>query len=241
MVLRNDLSDTVAKEAAGRAAVDLVKSGMLVGLGTGSTTSYFIKHLGDLCRKGLQITAVATSRRSAELAESCGIPIIPIAQVVSIDLTVDGADEVDDKKRLIKGGGGALFREKIVAYMSRKMVVVADSSKRVDYLGRFPLPIEIASFAAMATMTHLKNEGLEAALRRGNGGEPYVTDNGNLIADIRLKYPCVNPEEINMQLKSIPGVIETGFFFNLAHRVLIGFPDGHTEFFDDDKTRAKVE
>lgn len=224
------------KEAAGKAAVDFVKDGMIVGLGTGTTTIHFIKYLAEKCRQGLRIATVATSRHSEELAQKLGIPSVNLNDKASIDLTVDGADEIDTKKRLIKGGGGALFHEKIIASMSKEMIVIADSSKLVEHLGRFPLAVEIASFAYLATLRHLQEHGYHAALRKAQNGKYFVTDGGNMIADIQLKYPCLNPEQENEELKTIPGVIETGFFFKLARKVVVGYPDGHIKIFDDENS-----
>ena len=218
----------IAKEAAGKRAADFVKDGMVVGLGTGTTATFFIKYLGVRCQEGLKITAVASSNQSFNLAKSCGIPLLNVDEVVVVDLTVDGADEIDDQKRLIKGGGGALLREKILAYMSKEMVVIVDSTKKVEHLGRFPLPVEISSFAFPATIHHLEKQGYKPALRKTKEGKWFVTDNGNMIVDIQLTFPCLYPEKENEIIKNIPGIIETGFFFHLARRVLIGYPDGHT-------------
>jgi ribose 5-phosphate isomerase A len=215
------------KEALGKTAADLVRDGMLVGLGTGTTIAFFIKYLGVRCQNGLQISAVASSDQSFNLAKSYGIPLVNIDNVFQVDLTVDGADEIDDEKRLIKGGGGALLREKIIASMSKEMVVIVDSTKRVKHLGRFPLPVEIVSFAYRSTLHHLEKAGYIAILRKTKEGSVFITDNGNKIVDVQLAFPCLYPEKENEIIKSIPGVIETGFFFHLAHKVLIGYPDGN--------------
>jgi ribose 5-phosphate isomerase A len=217
---------TIAKEAAGKKAAELVEDGMIVGLGTGSTTRFFISELGKRCRSGLRIKAVATSLASQQQAEKEGIPLIAINTIDTIDLDVDGADEIDPLKRMIKGGGGALFREKIIAGMSKEMIVIVDESKTVEYLGKFPLPIEISSFGHLATLRHLKEKSFIGTLRKTPQLTPFITDNNNLIVDIQLPYPCLNPEEVDKQIKAIPGVIETGFFFELAGRVLIGQNNG---------------
>ena len=227
----NPPSNDVAKEAVGKRAADLVKDGMVVGLGTGTTASFFIKYLGMRCQNGLQISAVASSNRSSSLAKNCGIPLINVDNILGVDLTVDGADEIDDEKRLIKGGGGALLREKIIAFMSNEMVVIADTSKKVKHLGRFPLPVEIASFAFQATLHNLEKKGYKPILRKTNDGKWFITDNGNMIVDIQLAYPCLSPEKEDEIIKNIPGVIETGFFFHLAHKILIGYPDGNIKDF----------
>ncbi|MBS4168525.1 ribose-5-phosphate isomerase RpiA [Parachlamydia sp. AcF125] len=217
-----------AKEAAGQAAAELIKEGMLVGLGTGSTAHYFIKALGQRCREGLQIQAIASSEHSAVLAQEQKIPLLPANQVSYLDITIDGADQIDSQKRMIKGGGGALLREKILAFISKEMVVIIDSSKIVEQFGSFPLPVEIIPFAYQATIKKLDTFGYKGKLREKEGS-PYVSDNGNYIFDVSLSGPCSTPEEDNQKIQSIPGVVETGFFSGLAGRVLIGFPDGRVE------------
>lgn len=225
-------SSIVAKDAAGKAASEMIEPGMIIGLGTGSTVNFFIEHLAQRCHEGLQISAVATSKRSADLAKSKGIPVIDNKEVTFVDLAVDGADEVDHEKRLLKGGGGALLREKIVANMAREFVVIIDESKRVPYLGKFPLAVEIVPFAFHATLYKFEQLGYHCQLRPVKDGEIFVTENGNYIVDINLKYPCQNPEEDDKRLKSIPGVVETGFFLGMTGRVIIGFIDGRVEFWE---------
>lgn len=218
-----------AKKAAGEAAAELIQSNMLVGLGTGSTATYFIKSLGRRCREGLKIKAVATSLDSFELALRENIPLIDPEVIHTLDITVDGADEIDSQKRMIKGGGGALLKEKIVASMSTEMIVIVDITKAVDYLGRFPLPVEIIPFAFESTIYRLQKLGYQGKVRQTNTGERYTTDNGNHIYDIQLPYPCLTPEMDYRTLKDLAGVIEVGIFLNLAGRVIIGHPDGHIE------------
>ncbi len=218
------------KRAAGRAAAAFIEDGMTVGLGTGSTAAYFIERLIERCREEkLKVVALATSERSYAQAKAGGICLYDVNQMNTLDITVDGADEIDHRKRMIKGGGGALLREKIVANMSHEMVVIVDSSKYVEQLGAFPLSIEILPFAYKATLHQLQSLGFNGTLRKNSSGIPYVTDNGNYIVDISLNYPCVNPEQENLKLQSIPGVLETGFFFEMAGRVVIGHSDGHVE------------
>lgn len=220
---------TSAKDAAGKAAAELVQDGMLVGLGTGTTASFFIKHLIDRCQQGLKITAVATSKRSKEMAEAGGIPIIDMDKITEIDFTADGADEIDSQKRMIKGGGGALLREKIVDSASKDMVVIIDSSKLVERLGTFPLPLEVLPFGSHITRHKIEKLGLRGEFRQKEN-ELYLTDNGNYIFDIHFPKPLDDPEVVNERLQAIPGILETGFFFNIAHRVIVGYPDGRVEF-----------
>jgi len=225
--------NAIAKEAVGKSAAALIESGMTVGLGSGTTASYFIAHLGRRCRKeGLDIKAAPTSSHALKQAQKEEIPIIDIETCISLDIAVDGADEVDPQKRMIKGGGGALFREKVIANMSKEFLVIVDETKRVAHLGRFPLAVEISPFAYMATLAQLRNKGYSAALRQDAREGHYKTDNGNYIADVQLEFPCIHPEKDHENIHSIPGVIETGFFLKLAGRILVGFPDKHIEIID---------
>lgn len=219
---------TKAKAAAGKKAAELIEGGMLVGIGTGSTARYFIEALAERCRSGLKIHAVATSAESEQLARDAGIPMTELDRLEEIDLDVDGADEIDPQKRMIKGGGGALFREKIIAGMSKEMIVIVDASKQVTALGNFPLPVEISPFAYLATLRHILDSGYSGAIRKTPEGERYITDNNNLIYDIDLTFPCNNPEEVERKLSEIPGVIDTGFFIGYAGRVITGHEDGST-------------
>jgi ribose 5-phosphate isomerase A len=214
------------KKAVGVRAAELIESGMVVGLGTGTTAFYFIERLIERCRGGLKITAVASSSRSLEQARAGGIPLVDIDQIAHIDITVDGADEIDPLKRMIKGGGGALVREKIVASMSREMIVIIDESKLVHQLGHKKLPVEIIPFGRAATIHKIEKLGYSGKWRKTGSGEFYLTDNGNLIFDIQLREPTSEPEKIDTQLRSLPGVVDTGFFFHLAGRVIVGFNDG---------------
>ena len=217
-----------AKRAAGAAAAELVEDGMVIGLGTGSTAHAFIDCLAERCRDGLMIRAVATSIRTERHAYDLGIPMIDIDTVESLNLDFDGADAIDPQKRMIKGGGGALLREKVIAAMSQEMVVLVDASKSVSELGGHTLPVEIIPFGYRATLAHLANLGFSAHLRNAGNDGKYVTDNGHYIADIQLP-PSIVSEEIHATLLAIPGVVETGFFFDLAGRVIIGHNDGSVE------------
>lgn len=215
-----------AKEAAGKHAADLVVDGMCIGLGTGSTTAFFIEALIARCRQGLKVRAAATSLKTRALAEAGGIPLINDEDLTWLDLCVDGADEIDPKKQMIKGGGGALLREKIVASMAQEMIVIVDEDKLVKQLGHFPLPVEIAPFAYQATLAHLLGAGLTPMIRKTADHTPYKTDNGNLIADLHFENGIDDPVLLDRKLKSIAGVIETGLFIHMAGRVIIGHPNG---------------
>ncbi len=221
---QNDL-----KRAVGEKAAQLVEDGMLVGLGTGSTASFFIESLVKRVQGGLSITAVSSSIRSAEMARKGGIEVLDINQITSIDLTVDGADELDPKNRMIKGGGGAHVREKIVASSSKDIVIILDESKLVDVLGVFGLPVEILPFGYSATIHKLEILGYKGELRMKDG-KFYVTDNGNYIYDVHAPNLFPNPEKDHERIIDIPGVVETGFFFNLPVRVLIGYQNGTIEW-----------
>jgi len=216
-----------AKQAAAKTAVALVEEDMLIGLGTGTTAAYFIEALIERCRStNMKIAAVATSEHSAKQAQAGGIPLYPIDKLTALDLTFDGADEIDPQKRMIKGGGGALLREKIIATLSREMIVLVDKDKLVDQLGAFPLPVEVIPFAHEAILNRIGQMGYQGTFRYKEDGQLYATDNGNYIIDIVFKSGCQFPEKDQETLRSIPGVVETGFFFNLAGRVIIGDSDG---------------
>jgi ribose 5-phosphate isomerase A len=218
------MSKEKSKQAAALKALEWVEDGMVLGLGSGTTSHHFIRGLIKKFQQGLTIQAIASSEESETLAQSGGIPLLDMTQVSSLDLTVDGADEIDPQKRMIKGAGGALVREKILASMSREMVVIVDSSKLVDTLGQAPLPIEVIPFGVSATIGRLEKLSLQGTLRGGSA--PFLTDNGNYIYDARLPPHLENPESLHLQLVQIPGVVDTGFFFGLAGRVVIGQEDG---------------
>ena len=226
-----NLNETGRIAAAEHAAL-LVHSGMRVGLGTGSTAAWLVKALGRRMREeSLSITVAATSSRCDALARAEGmIPVGP-DEIGTFDLTIDGADECDSDLHLIKGGGGALFREKIVASNSAAMVVIADKSKEVECLGAFPLPVEVTRFAWRTThariLACLASSGMDAAsgrLRR-NAGEPFVTDEGNLILDYNTG-PIADPPDLHAELKRIVGVVETGIFPGLCRMAVFGDGDG---------------
>ena len=207
------------KEAAARASLRFVKDGQVVGLGTGSTAAYFIKLLGEEVRNGLRVRGIPTSVRSRELAMSLGIPLITLDDCQEIDVTVDGADEVDPQLRLIKGGGGALLREKIVASATRQMIVVADATKQVQRLGKFPLPVEVIRFAQALVAKRIAALGAEVQLRRDAAGSTYLTDENNHILDCRFgEIP--DPDKLARALSEMPGVVEHGLFIGMASLAL---------------------
>ena len=207
------------KEAAARASLRFVKEGQVVGLGTGSTAAYFIKLLGEQVQNGLRVRGIPTSVRSRELALSLGIPLITLDDCQEIDVTVDGADEVDPQLRLIKGGGGALLREKIVASATRQMIVVADASKQVQRLGKFPLPVEVIRFAQALVAKRIAALGAEVQLRRDAAGNGYLTDENNHILDCRFGE-IRDPDRLARELSEMPGVVEHGLFIGMASVVV---------------------
>lgn len=215
------------KRQAGEAAAALVRSGMVVGLGTGSTVRYTIEAIGRRVQAGeLDVVGIPTSRASEELARRVGVPLSDLDHHPKVDLTIDGADELDPMLRLIKGGGGALAREKVVARASRRMVVVADAAKKVAHLGStFPLPVEILAFGRRPIQEHLEEMGAVVRLRADATGKPVLTDNGNPILDAR--WPRIeNPERLEVQLETFPGVVCCGLFIGLCQAAYVATPDG---------------
>ena len=218
--------DDAMKKAVGIAAADLVKDGMIVGLGTGSTVYYLIEELTKRVKKGLSIKVVSSSLTSEAQAKEGNIPFADISTITSIDLTIDGADEITRDKEMIKGGGGALLREKILANTSREMVVIVDEHKVVDKLGKHPLPVEILPFGRGAIIEKIKKLGFHGTVRSHNKDGFFVTDNENLIYDIHFESLRDHPEKDHEKLIHIPGVLETGFFLGFAGRVLVGKEGG---------------
>jgi len=213
------------KREAGEAAAELVTAGMVVGLGTGSTVRYTIEALGRRCAEGLRITGIPTSKASEELAHKVGIPLTTLDAHPAVDLTIDGADEVDPQLRLIKGGGGALTREKVVARASRKMVVVADAGKLVEHLGStFALPIEVLDFAKGPVRAFIESHGGHVTLRQKDG-KAVVTDNGNVILDSKWES-IVDAERLEAQLETFPGIVCCGLFLGLCSAAYIAGEDG---------------
>lgn len=236
-----------AKFAAAKRASELVEDGMRVGLGTGSTAAWMVRCLGERVREeGLAITGVPTSQRTAELARQVGIRVVTLEEARWLDLTIDGADEFDGDLNLIKGGGGALLREKIVATASDQMVVIADAAKQVATLGAFPLPVEVIPFGWQATkalidemLVSLDVMGRTTALRM-NGEKPFATDEGNLILDLHLGR-IGNPRQLSLVLNQIPGVVENGLFIDICDVVVIGLGDGRVELRDINKGSVERE
>lgn len=220
-----------AKRQVGYAAADLIEDGMKVGLGTGSTADYFVDRLGERVAGGLRVIGVPTSIRTAERAQSVGIALSSLDEAGRLDLVVDGADEVDGDLRLIKGAGGALLREKIVAAAADEMVVIADRSKIVDTLGAFPLPIEINPFGAGTTVRAIEktaaNLGLTGSLemRKTKAGAAYVTDGQHYIVDGHF-HAITDAERVSAALTATIGVVEHGLFLNMASKVYVGDPHG---------------
>jgi ribose 5-phosphate isomerase A len=208
------------KEAAARASLRFIQDGQIVGLGSGSTATRFIKLLGEEVRKGLRIRAIPTSVQSEELAESLGIPLTTLDECQDIAVTVDGADEVDPQLRLIKGGGGAALREKIVASASRQLVIVADASKQVAKLGKFPLPVEVIRFAQALVARRIAALGARVELRKLPNGKPFVTDENNHILDCHFGE-IQDPDSLACELSEMPGVVEHGLFIGMASVVLV--------------------
>jgi ribose 5-phosphate isomerase A len=208
------------KEAAARASLQFVKNGQVVGLGTGSTAAYFIQLLGEQVKNGLKIRGIPSSERSREQAAGLGIPLTTLDECQEIDVTVDGADEVDPQLRLIKGGGGALLREKIVASATKYYVIVADATKRVPVLGKFPLPVEVIKFAQVVVQKKIEELGAAVELRRGTDGKPYLTDENNHILDCRFGQ-IPDADGLGRRLNDMPGVVEHGLFIGMASVVLV--------------------
>jgi ribose 5-phosphate isomerase A len=221
-------SDRRKREAAQR-ALDFVRPGMRLGLGTGTTARHFVDLVGERVQAGLDVRCVATSEATESQARGLGISISTLDDLLELDLTVDGADEIDPKLRLIKGGGGALLREKIVAAASKRMVVIADSTKLVAELGAFPLPVEVVPFGLASTRRHIERAaaqlGLAGPIRLRGGPSPFVTDGGHNILDCSLGA-IAEPELLGKTLSQIPGVVEHGLFIGFARTAIIAGAEG---------------
>ena len=209
------------KQIAAQAAAQLVESGQIVGLGSGSTATCFVRMLAERVQQGLKIMGIPTSQATKELAEQLGIPLTTFEAHPEIDIDIDGADEIDPQLNLIKGGGGAFLREKIIASVSKRFVVIADSAKQVQTLGKFPLPVEVVSFAQSLIAPRIEKLGANVALRLRTGGMPYVTDEGHHILDCTFGA-IADPPALAARLREIPGVVEHGLFIGMAEMALIG-------------------
>jgi ribose 5-phosphate isomerase A len=208
------------KQLAAEKSIEFIKDGMILGLGTGSTVFFLVNKLAELVRQGLNVTCVSTSNQTSELAKSLEIKISDLNEVESIDLTIDGADEVDENLNGIKGGGGALLYEKIIAKVSNKVIWIVDSSKFVKQLGKFPLPVEIISFGSKQLIKRFDHSGFNPQIRK-NGNTNFITDSGNLIVDLHLNV-SIDPISLENEIKIMQGVVEVGLFNNIANEVIIG-------------------
>jgi ribose 5-phosphate isomerase A len=206
------------KQLVGEKATEYIKDGMILGLGTGSTAYFAIMKIGEMVKNGLKIKGVPTSKQTEELALSLDIPLLEMADVTKIDVTIDGADEYDPQKQLIKGGGGALLREKIIASITDFYIIIADQSKQSEVLGSFALPVEVTPFAKEITLMQLKNLGCSPVFREKDG-KLFVTDNQNYIADCKFSS-IENPIELNQKLNLISGVVENGLFVNMVNIII---------------------
>jgi ribose 5-phosphate isomerase A len=209
------------KKLAAHASLKFVRDGDVVGLGSGSTAAYAVRFLAERVRAGLKIRGISTSVQTQNLAASLGIPLTTVEEVQQIDVTIDGTDEFDAELRLIKGGGGALLREKIIASATRLEIIIADSSKQVFLLGKFPLPVEVIPFAETIVSKTISALGAAVQLRRDKAGAPLITDEGNHILDCHFGQ-IPDPPALARTLSEIPGVVEHGLFINLADVVLVG-------------------
>ena len=221
------------KQLSAETACDYVKDGMIVGLGTGTTAEFAVRKIGKLVRNGLSIRGIPTSNRTKELAEAEGIPLIDFSESMFIDLTIDGADEIDGNLNMIKGGGAALLQEKIVASVSKAEIIVVNRTKLVDQLGAFPLPVEVIPFGWQVVFNQLESLHGNPDLRL-NKGQPQVTDQGNYIIDCHFRK-IENPKLLEHQLNMIPGVVENGLFINLCTKMILA--DGEQLIVKDRKLR----
>ena len=217
-----------AKELAAQKSLEFIEDGMVVGLGSGTTATHFIKLLGERVRQGLKVRGIASSKASEDLAISLSIPVTDFQACPVIDVAIDGADEVTHQLQLIKGGGGALLREKIVASASKRFIVVADSSKLVDRLGKFPLPVEVIQMAVPLVARRLQQMGMSPTVRKTASGANYITDEGNLILDCACGE-IDDPHRVAASITEIVGVVEHGLFLDMAERALIAGDSEVTE------------
>ena len=210
----------IEKQVAAEYSVNFVEDGMIVGLGTGSTVEFMLKRLAERIKEGLNITAVSTSQATTKLANSLGIKITKLAEIDEIDVTIDGADEIDQRLDGIKGGGGSLLHEKIIASLSKKNIWIVDSTKMVQTLGKFPLPVEVVKFGYTQLCVKLENIGIKPVLRM-NKNTPFITDENNYIIDLKIDN-IPNVAALDAKLKSFAGVVETGLFYGIVDTVVVG-------------------
>ncbi len=232
------LTPEQCKKNAAEASVKYIKSNTIVGLGTGSTVFYLIPKIANLIQKGFQIKALSTSKATEQQALKLDIPLTDFSSTTKIDLTIDGADEVDQNLNLIKGGGGALFREKMVALASLEVIIIVDERKIVKTLGKFPLPVEIVPYGWQMTQKHIEGLGCRAVIRK-NQNQIFITDNKNYILDCFFDK-IEKPEKLNKKLKLITGVVETGLFVEIANKIVVGKSDGLVEFILKKKASKKL-
>jgi ribose 5-phosphate isomerase A len=223
------------KKIAADKAISYIRGGMTLGLGTGSTAYWAIQGIGDMVQNGLEVRAIATSVQSEALARERNIPIVTFADIDHIDLTIDGADEVDDALNLIKGGGGALLREKIVAAATGFYIIIVDESKMVGTLGKFPLPVEVTPFGWERTFLQLKGLGCTPVLRMVEN-KTFLTDNSHYILDCAFGS-IADPARLHDQVNAITGVMENGLFIGMADIVIAGSPEGQTRVIEAKKKK----
>jgi ribose 5-phosphate isomerase A len=226
------------KFLSAQAAAELVRDGMIVGLGTGSTAAHVVKILGDKQRQGLKFRAIPTSKKTRQLAIAEGIQLIGFEDTTRLDITIDGADEIDDAFQIVKGGGGALLHERIVASASDLFVVVGDSTKRVPVLGKFPLPVEVVPFAWAFVASRIEKLGAKPVLRRDKQGEPALTDEENFIIDCHFGR-IEKPAELAATVRAMPGVVDQGLFINYPDVVILGVGEG-VQRFDVKRTTPRL-
>ncbi|MBU5316232.1 ribose-5-phosphate isomerase RpiA [Clostridium bornimense] len=212
------------KRIAGQKSTEYIKDGMILGLGTGSTAYYMIKEVGAMVQGGMNLKAVATSKSTENLAKEFKIPLVPIDKVDRIDLAIDGVDEIDKEFNAIKGGGGALFREKIVDSLAKEVIWIMDDSKLVDRIGKFPLPVEILPYGYKHVIRKLESYSLNPVIRIQDD-KFFITDNGNYIVDLYIGNP-ININEFYSKVNVITGVLETGLFINTCNRIIVGTDTG---------------
>jgi ribose 5-phosphate isomerase A len=222
------------KKLAAEYALQFIEPGATIGIGTGSTVYHFILALVDKVKSGFPVKGVATSRQTEMLTKQAGITMIDLNDALTLDLTIDGADEIDPQLQLIKGGGGALLQEKMAAAASNKLIIIADNNKMVDCLGKHPLPVEVIPYGWKQTQKHISNLGCSKLILRIKDDAPFISDHGHYILDCYFEK-IENAESLNRQLNNIPGVVENGLFINMAAAAVIGYAGGNIKTFENKK------